>query len=122
MQCFPRQLADIVEKHGGPSLSEIAARMRAPDQCLTPEAMGAQKATRLGFTQSLGRKMIEDRWRLTKQLVDFDGNGIGKGVYEIDFGKEKSPYIVRSFEKGADGENKGRRGGAKRDLYGALFF
>jgi hypothetical protein len=122
MERFPRQLADIVAKHGGPSLSDIAARMRGPDQCLTPEAMGAQKATRLSFTQSLGRKMIEGRWRLTTQLVDFDANGIGKAVYEIDFGKEKSTYIVRSFEKGADGENIGRRGGAKRDLYGALFF
>lgn len=118
---IPEALARIAARHGGPGVPEIAARMRPPEACLTPEALNAQKATRLSFTQSLGRKMIRERWRLSKDLVEFDADGVGRAIYEIDLAGEPSTYIVQSFPTDGNNENLGRRAGAKRDLWGALF-
>lgn len=118
---IPEAMAAIARRHGGPNAGDIAARMRPPEVCLTSKAMDAQKATRLSFTQSLGRKMIRERWKLTKNLVEFDADGVGRAIYDLDLAGVKSTYIVQSFATDGKTENQGRRAGAKRDLWGALF-
>jgi hypothetical protein len=96
--------------------------MRGSDECMTPAALNAQKATRLSFTQQLARQMIKERWQFSKERVDFDELGRGRLVYQIDFGKYQATYIAISFEPPAEpSENLGRRAGAKRDIWGALF-
>jgi hypothetical protein len=119
---LPDELIRIAAKHRGPAIDEIVATMRRPHECMTPAVLNAQKATRLSFTQLLARRMIDERWRLSKERVEFDAEGRGWLLYQIDFGKYQSTYMAQSFRPtGAPNENLGRRAGAKRDVWGTLF-
>lgn len=119
---LPSELIRVVGNHPGPSIDQIVATMRTPDECMTPAALSAQKATRLSFTQQLARQMIKERWRFSKERVEFDSLGRGSVVYQVDFGKYQATYMAQSFEASATpNENLGRRAGAKRDVWGTLF-
>jgi hypothetical protein len=123
---LPSQLIEAAAHFGGPSIEDIEREMRSADQCLTPSALNAQKATRLSFTQMLSRAMIDGRWRLTKDLVEFDAQGLGRLIYQIDFEGHKSTYIARSTppmtaEDATANENLGLRVGTNRHVWGTLF-
>jgi hypothetical protein len=120
---LPDELVRIAERHPGPALDEIQAMMRPPEACTTPASLNAQKATRLSFSQLLSRRMVDDGWTFTRRHVEFDAEGRGHLIYDIDFGKYQSTYLAQSFETvpGPPNENLGRRVGAKRDVFGTLF-
>jgi hypothetical protein len=119
---LPDELVRVAAKHAGPTIDQIVVKMRRPDECMTPSALNAQKATRLSFTQLLAQRMIAERWQFSKERVEFDAEGRGWLVYQIDFGKYQSTYIAQSFQpSGEPNENLGRRAGAKRDVFGTLF-
>ena len=119
---LPEELVRIAAQHAGPTAGQIEAMMRPSEVCATPQALNAQKATRLSFTQMLARRLIDGKWKITKDYVRFDGSGRGHVVYQLDFGKYRSTYVAQSFEtNGLPNENLGRRVGAKRDIWGTLF-
>ena len=119
---LPQELIQIAERHCGPALEEIQGMMRSAEECATPISLNAQKATRLSFTQLLARRMIDERWTFSKQHVEFDAGGRGFLIYQIDFGRYQSTYLVQSFLAApTPSENLGLRAGAKRDLWGTLF-
>ncbi len=84
---LPDELVRVAAKHAGPTIDQIVAKMRRPGECMTPSALNAQKATRLSFTQLLAQRMIAERWQFSKERVEFDAEGRGWLVYQIDFGK-----------------------------------
>jgi hypothetical protein len=117
---LPEELIQIAEKQRGPSAAAIERSMRPASECTTPASLNAQKATRLSFSQLLARRMIAERWTLTKQHVELDRDGRGHLIYEIDFGKYQSTYLAQSFPASGS-ENYGRRTGLKRDILSSLF-
>lgn len=118
---LPEELIRIASAHAGPTVEQIRDMMRPPELCATPVSLNAQKATRLSFTQLLARRMIAERWKLTKRHVEIDANGCGHLIYQIDFGRYQATYLVQSFPPVQANENYGRRAGAKRDVWGTLF-
>jgi hypothetical protein len=117
---LPEELTRIAERHLGPSPDAIKQSMRPAEECATPISLNAQKATRLSFSQLLARRMIDERWTLTKQHVELDAEGCGYLIYEIDYGKYQSSYLAQSFPA-SGGKNYGRRTGLKRDILSSLF-
>lgn len=118
---FPAELIQIVERHRGPSLDEIRKMMRSAEVCATPVSLNAQKATRLSLGQLLARRMIDERWKFSKQHVELDAAGRGYLIYEIDFGNSQMTFLAQSFEPLGGNQIGGRRLGAKRDIWGTLF-
>jgi hypothetical protein len=117
---LPRELLDILSKCTDTDVEQIAANMRPAEVCTDPIALNSMKATRLSFGRRLAQRMISENWSVTRTSFESDELGNARGVYEINLGGLPTTYIVRSFAP--DGIQRfGRRSGALRDVYGALF-
>lgn len=88
---------------------------------MTPAALSAVKSSRVSFARVLGRRMIEQKWRIERESFVCDAEGDAKAVYAITIGAHRLTYAMRSFQW--DGVEKvGRRSdGAVRDMFGAIF-
>lgn len=95
--------------------------LRRPEQCMTAPCLSTMKSTRLSFAPLLARRIIQERWTITRDRFTCDDEGDGHGVYTIKAGAHVLTYIARCFRW--DGIEKiGRRSdGAKRDMFGAIF-
>ena len=111
-------LTDFV---GASAHDQVTRWMRGPDECMTPLALGAVKASRTSFTRVLARHMIAERWQIKREFFRCDGEGDGVARYAISINDHRFTYVVRTF--GWDGVEKvGRRAdGAYRDMYSAIF-
>ncbi|MBM3598033.1 MAG: hypothetical protein FJX35_07450 [Alphaproteobacteria bacterium] len=101
--------------------ADVTARLRSPDDCMTPKALSAYKSSRTSFARILARRMIDERWRIERKFFNCDAEGLGLGRYEITAGQHRFIYASRPYRW--DGiEKVGRRSeGAKRDMTGAMF-
>ncbi|UZF95555.1 hypothetical protein [Bosea sp. NBC_00550] len=118
---LPAFLDEILARFvDGPAADEVISSMR-PASSLTASRLSAMKATRVSFASQLVHRMVNERWRITREHFACDAVGEGHGVYRIDANGFPLTYIVRCYPW--DGVEKvGRRSdGAKRDLFGALF-
>lgn len=119
---LPHYLAQVVRSFTGvKGFSEVVRWLRPPNVCMTPDALGAFKASRVSFSQSLARKMINERWRIELKCFETDQEGESSGWYEIQAGRHNLTFALRSFAW--DGiEKVGRRAdGPLRDVLGVLF-
>ncbi|MCW3474739.1 hypothetical protein [Limobrevibacterium gyesilva] len=104
-----------------PGREAVFRWLRRPEDCMTALSLSTMKATRLSFAPLLARRIIQERWRITRVRFHCDSEGEGHGVYRIDAGGHVLTYIARCFRW--DGiEKAGRRSdGASRDMFGAIF-
>ena len=111
----------LVEFAGRGGAAGVTARLRSPQDCMTPTALSAVKASRVSFGRVLARHMIDRRWRVERQYFQCDAEGAGRGRYQITAGNTSFTYICKPYRW--DGVEKiGRRSeGAKRDMSGAVF-
>lgn len=118
---LPPYLQRVLADFAGSKSSDVLARLRDPNVCMAPTALNAIKSTRLSFARVLGRRMIDERWRIERPQFQCDHAGFGHAVYAITAGRHRITYVARSYVW--DGVEKvGRRSdGALRDMFGALF-
>jgi hypothetical protein len=119
---LPDQLQKtLVDFVGHDRCADVTARLRSPQECMTPTALSAVKASRVSFGRVLARHMIDQRWRIERQYFHCDAEGEGRGEYLITVGNHRFTYICKPYRW--DGVEKiGRRSeGAKRDMSGAVF-
>ena len=101
--------------------AELFRWLRRPEDCMTAPRLSAMKSTRLSFASLLARRIIEERWSITRERFHCDVEGEGHGVYKICAGAHTLTYLARFYRW--DGiEKAGRRSdGANRDMFGAIF-
>lgn len=119
---IPAFLREVLTDFVGASAhDDVTRRLRRPDECMSPVALGANKASRTSFARVLARRMISERWQIEREFFRCDGEGDGTARYAIAVGHHRFTYVVRTF--GWDGVEKvGRRAdGAYRDMYSAIF-
>ena len=66
---------------GCPAERQAIAPLRAPEQVMRLERMGASFQTRLSFMRQLIRRMHRERWRFERLRFDLDAAGYGVAVY-----------------------------------------
>ena len=119
---LPTKLHEVLDNFVGKSRhDEVTRWLRDPNECMSPAALGATKASRTSFARVLARRMITQRWKIEREFFRCDAEGEGSARYAIEIGHHRLTYVVRTF--GWDGVEKvGRRAdGAYRDMYGAIF-
>ena len=51
---------------------------------MTLERMGSRYPSRLSFSRSMLRTLINEKWKITKSNFDLDKNGYGTAIYEVN--------------------------------------
>ena len=72
--------------------ASVLALMRRPATVMRFARLGAFHATRLSFGRSLVRRMGREAWRFTRRLEEFDDQGFGRMVYEIETPKGRLSF------------------------------
>jgi hypothetical protein len=118
---LPPFLADVLARHAGDDERAAIIRRLRPAADFNGPRLSVMKATAVSFASQLVKRMVGERWRITKEHFACDALGDGYGVYRIDAGGFPLTYVVRCYPW--DGVEKvGRRSdGAKRDMFGAIF-
>jgi hypothetical protein len=70
--------------------------LRAPDEVMIPERVGAFHQSRISFTRSIVRKMMREQWRIESQVFELDHEGYGTVVYAIDTPHEHYSLVIFS--------------------------
>ena len=50
---------------------------------MTLERMGSRYPSRLSFSRSMLRTLINEKWKITKSNFNLDQNGYGTAIYEV---------------------------------------
>jgi hypothetical protein len=79
---------------------------RPADQLMRPDRLGAMKACRLSFVNSLVSRMIRNRWAIHAPQLDLDDEGRGTAVYRIEAEGEVFHSVVFSDVTGAHGTDR----------------
>ncbi len=64
--------------------AEQIAPLRSPDTVLRLDRLGSAHQTRLSFLRALLRRIIKQRWRITRPRFDIDVRGVGTAVYQVE--------------------------------------
>ena len=78
------------------------APLRAPQQVMRLERMGASFQTRLSFMRQLIRRMRREGWRLERPRFDLDAKGYGVAVYSARGPERTYSLIVYTHEIGPE--------------------
>jgi hypothetical protein len=70
--------------------------LRAPDEVMIPERVGAFHQSRISFTRSIVRKMMREQWRIESQVFELDHEGYGTVVYAIHTPHEHYSLVIFS--------------------------
>src|SRR5260370_38264857 len=63
--------------------AELFRWLRRPEDCMTAHRLSAMKSTRLSFAPLLARRIIEERWTITRERFQCDAEGDGHGIYKL---------------------------------------
>jgi hypothetical protein len=70
--------------------------LRSADIVMAPWRAGAAFPTPLSFSRNLVRKMVAERWRITRALFELDGEGRGEALYRIETPQAAFHFFVVS--------------------------
>ncbi|MDQ0512630.1 hypothetical protein [Ancylobacter amanitiformis] len=76
-------------------IPEPALALRAPDEVMRLECLGASHPTRLSFLRTLMRRAAREGWRFTRPLWEIDAEGYGRALYQVDTGARS--YCLVAF-------------------------
>jgi hypothetical protein len=90
------------------TLSQPMARrarlpLRPPSELMTPEALGAFKASRLSFLRLAISRMVAERWTIERCRFDLDEHGRGTVVYRLNTAGAPLFFVVFSDDVGEAG-------------------
>ena len=66
------------------------------DNYMKLERMGSRYPSRLSFSRSMLRRLINDNWKINKSKFDLDKDGYGTVVYEIIINEENYSLVCFS--------------------------
>ena len=72
--------------------------MRAPDEIMRLDRLGAAFPTRLSFMRVLVRRMAREQWQFSKPLDTLDENGFGHVVYTVNTGSRCYSLVAFSHD------------------------
>src|SRR3954452_8244963 len=99
---------------------ELEAPLRTAAEVMTPERLGALQPTRLSASRSLIRKMVSERWSVTRSEFALDERARGTARYHVQAGPEHAfEFVLFSFEPKTE-ERTDRIIGRDWDMMGAL--
>ncbi|MEW6438827.1 MAG: hypothetical protein AB1508_16840 [Pseudomonadota bacterium] len=108
------------DTHGISDVDLVLANLRSESCVMRPARLRAIKATPLSFARSLVKRMIAEKWRIERRLIDIDRDGVGKLIYRIFAAGRDFTFVV--FSRRSDGtEHPGRIFESNFDLLAALF-
>ena len=87
---------------GHPAEDHAIAPLRAPEQVMRLERMGASFQTRLSFMRQLIRRMHREHWRLERLRFAFDAKGYGVAVYAARSPERTYSLIAYTHEIGPE--------------------
>ena len=64
--------------------ADTLAPLRSPDTVMRLDRLGSAHQTRLSFLRALLRRIIQQRWRITRPRFDIDARGVGTAVYQVE--------------------------------------
>lgn len=111
--------ADWLRAHGVDNGESFWHALRPEEVVCAPQTMRAAKSTRLGFTNSLMRRMRREGWAITLRLADLQATGEGMIVYDIAAGETAFTFIAWC-EAGGEEDRLGRFYEVDYDFYGSL--
>ncbi|MDX6626831.1 MAG: hypothetical protein QOE56_1820 [Solirubrobacterales bacterium] len=98
-----------------------AAALRPEAELMRPERLYALAPSSLSFTRSLIRKMVGERWRVSRVEFEVDGHGEGDAVYRVEGGGRVFDFVVFSFAPAPPDSRTDRIIGQHWDVFAALF-
>jgi hypothetical protein len=97
----------------------VAAALRPEDVVMTPASMRAMTPTALSFANTLVARMVRNRWRISRPVVEIDGDARGTLVYEIAAEGATFHFGIHS-DPVPTGPGDGRLRENRFDFYGTL--
>jgi hypothetical protein len=94
--------------------------MRAEQELMTPERLGALPPTLLSFSRSLVRRMIGQGWTIERRVMEIDAEGRGDAVYRVTAEGRIFEFVIFSFEAADPTVRTDRIIGHKWDTMAAL--
>ena len=82
-------------------------KVRENESYMKLARMGSRYPSRLSFSRSMLRRLINDNWKINKSIFHLDKNGYGTVVYEIIINKEK--YSLVCFSAFLDDKDRSDR-------------
>ena len=82
-------------------------KVRENDSYMKLARMGSRYPSRLSFSRSMLRRLINDNWKINKSIYDLDKDGYGTVVYEIIINKET--YSLLCFSAFLDDKDRSDR-------------
>ena len=64
--------------------ADTLAPLRSPDTVMRLDRLGSAHQTRLSFLRALLRRIIQQRWQITRPRFDIDVRGVGTAVYQVE--------------------------------------
>ena len=82
-------------------------KVRENDNYMKLSRMGSRYPSRLSFSRSMLRRLINDNWEIHKSKFDLDKHGFGTVVYEITINKQT--YSLVCFSAFLDDKDRSDR-------------
>ena len=82
-------------------------KVRENDSYMKLARMGSRYPSRLSFSRSMLRRLVNDNWKINKSIFDLDKDGYGTVVYEIIINKET--YSLVCFSAFLDDKDRSDR-------------
>ena len=82
-------------------------KVRENDSYMKLARMGSRYPSRLSFSRSMLRRLINDNWKINKSKFDLDKDGYGTVVYEIIINEEN--YSLVCFSAFLDDKDRSDR-------------
>jgi hypothetical protein len=73
--------------------ARVAELMRAPEEVMRLDRMGAAHQTRLSFMRAILRRVKREGWQVVRTVWEVDDKGVGVGVYEAR-GPERTYSLI----------------------------
>ena len=78
-------------------------KVRDNDNFMKLSRMGSRYPSRLSFSRSMLRRLINDKWEIHKSKFDLDKDGYGTGVYEIIINQDTYSCLLYTSPSPRDG-------------------
>ena len=82
-------------------------KVRENDNYMKLARMGSRYPSRLSFSRSMLRRLVNDNWKINKSKFDLDKDGYGTVVYEIIINEET--YSLVCFSAFLDDKDRSDR-------------
>ncbi len=82
-------------------------KVKENDNYMKLARMGSRYPSRLSFSRSMLRRLVNDKWKITKSKFDLDNNGYGTVVYEIIINEDT--YSLVCFSAFLDDKDRSDR-------------